>query len=306
MAIFVLSLPAGYFASAAGQQVADSTFVPKSLDPAYIEGNGPVVFIDEAHNNFHTSEGRFQVFARLLRLDGYFVRSNAEKFTSENLASCDILVISNALGDENVGNWDKPNYSAFTEREVRVINKWVEEGGSILLIADHMPFPAASEKIAKSFGVEFNNGYAMPETGSGDVLIFRRSAGTLLDHPITSGRNNREKVNSFATFTGQAFKVGENVEPILKFGQGYVSFMPEISWDIKPETEKIDITGWYQGAVMRYGKGRAAIFGEAAAFTAQLAGGSNPMGMNHPLAFQNSQLVINVMRWLSGILEEKN
>ncbi|MCP4726924.1 MAG: DUF4350 domain-containing protein, partial [bacterium] len=151
--------------AAIGQQVADSTFIPESLDPAFEAGKGPVVFIDEAHNNFHTAGGRFQVFARLLRLDGYDVKPLTEKLNPENLKLCSILVISNAIADENVESWDQPNFSAFTDREVKVINDWVKEGGNLLLIADHMPMPAAAEKIAESFGVDFNNGYARPGNG---------------------------------------------------------------------------------------------------------------------------------------------
>ncbi|MCP4725293.1 MAG: hypothetical protein GY863_09670, partial [bacterium] len=186
----------------------------------------------------------------------------------------------------------------------KVINDWVKEGGNLLLIADHMPMPAAAEKIAESFGVDFNNGYARPGNGQSEILVFRRSENTLIDHPITRGRKSSEKIDSFATFTGQAFKIGDHLEPLLKFKKGYVSFMPEKSWDLKEDTKKIDVSGWYQGAVMVYGKGRAAFFGEAAAFTAQLAGGTNPMGMNHPLASGNSQFVLNVMHWLSGLLDE--
>ncbi len=40
-------------------------------------------------------------------------------------------------------------------------------------------------------------------------------------------------------------------------------------------------------------------------FSAQLAGPARmPMGMNHPLAKQNAQFALNVMHWLSGILDQ--
>jgi len=49
-----------------------------------------------------------------------------------------------------------------------------------------------------------------------------------------------------------------------------------------------------------------AVFGEAAMFTAQLAGPARmPMGMNHPLAKQNAQFALNVMHWLSGMLDDE-
>ena len=55
-----------------------------------------------------------------------------------------------------------------------------------------------------------------------------------------------------------------------------------------------------QGALVRHGRGRVAVFGEAAMFSAQLSGPEErPMGMNHPSAAQNYRFALNVLRWLS-------
>ena len=60
--------------------------------------------------------------------------------------------------------------------------------------------------------------------------------------------------------------------------------------------------GWHQGGLLKAGKGRVAVFGEAAMFTAQRAGPTErPMGMNAPVAKQNYRLLLNVMHWLSGV-----
>ena len=53
---------------------------------------------------------------------------------------------------------------------------------------------------------------------------------------------------------------------------------------------------------MQFGSGRAAFFGEAAMFTAQLIG-NEPLGMTDPMAEQDFQFVLNVLHWLSGILD---
>jgi len=53
------------------QQIADTTYNPKITTPEYKPGNGPVVFIDEGHFNFHTKNGRYSSFSRLLERDGY-------------------------------------------------------------------------------------------------------------------------------------------------------------------------------------------------------------------------------------------
>lgn len=51
------------------------------------------------------------------------------------------------------------------------------------------------------------------------------------------------------------------------------------------------------------GEGRIAVFGEAAAFTAQVAGPQRfPAGMNSPDAPENARYLPNVMHWLGGTL----
>ena len=48
-------------------------------------------------------------------------------------------------------------------------------------------------------------------------------------------------------------------------------------------------------------RGRVALFGEAAMFTAQRAGPElAPVGMNAPAAAQNAQLALNLVRWLTA------
>src|SRR4026208_2360388 len=39
-------------------QVPDKSYKPVIADPAYQQGVGPLVCLDEAHNNFHTLQGR--------------------------------------------------------------------------------------------------------------------------------------------------------------------------------------------------------------------------------------------------------
>jgi hypothetical protein len=288
-----------------GQQVPDSAFHPPVTDAAFSGGNGPLVLIDEAHHNFHTSGGRYFTFAELLRRDGCRVMPLTTAFTVEALDGADILVISNALHERNAspGTWSLPTPSAFSNREIRVVVDWVRDGGSLLLIADHMPFPGAAEQLAAEFGFHLNNGFAVDTTSPpGDPYVFRRVDGTLVDHPITRGRREAERIDSVVTFTGEAFQ-GEPHPALLRFGPGVVSIMPDTAWQFEDDTRTVDVTGWLQGAVSFFGEGRVAVFGEAAMFSAQLAGPNRlPMGMNHPRAPQNAQFLLNVVHWLSGIL----
>jgi hypothetical protein len=58
-----------------------------------------------------------------------------------------------------------------------------------------------------------------------------------------------------------------------------------------------------QGAAVCHGRGRIVVLGEAAMFSAQLAGPQRiPVGMNMAEARENYRLALNVMHWLSGRL----
>jgi hypothetical protein len=287
-------------AAATAQQVADPDFKPSVTRPAYGEGRGPVVLIDEAHHNFHTASGRYQPFAELLRRDGYRVAASKEPFSRESLRRARVLVISNAIHERNAGgDWSLPNPSAFTDAEVAAVREWVRRGGSLLLIADHMPMGGAAEKLGEAFGVRWHNGFAVIP-GAQAPLVFKRSDGTLRDHAITRGGGAAGRIEQVTTFTGSAFRVGPGAEPLLVFGKGVVSLAPEVAWQFTEGTPRVEVEGWCQGAALRFGKGRVALFGEAAMFTAQLAGPNRArVGMNSPLAPQNAQFLLNVLRWLA-------
>jgi hypothetical protein len=105
-----------------------------------------------------------------------------------------------------------------------------------------------------------------------------------------------------ATFTGQAFEIPESAQPLLLFSSDYVLYFTKEAGKITDTTPKISAEGMYQGAVMEYGKGRLAVFGEAAMFTAQRFG-ERAMGMNDPSAKQNPQFILNIIHWLDGIIE---
>ncbi|NIM49883.1 MAG: DUF4350 domain-containing protein [Gemmatimonadales bacterium] len=287
------------------QQVADSGFSPPIHHPAFDAGRGPVVLIDEAHLNFHTAGGRYYTFAKLLRADGYVVRPSQSRFARQMLAGADILVISNAIAEQNEEDWSLPTPSAFDSAEIAAVRQWVQQGGALLLIADHMPFPGAAAELAAAFGVLFNNGFAMGQEQSGE-MVFRRSDGSLADHPVTNGRGPGERVDSVVAFTGQAFRAVAQIDSLLILGLDVVLLMPQQAWRFSKSTPRLSAAHWLQGAVLRVGQGRVAVFGEAAMFSAQLAGPDRtPLGMNSPHAVQNAQFLLNVVHWLSGLLDQR-
>jgi hypothetical protein len=290
------------------QQLADREYRPPVDDPAYATGAGPHVCIDEAHFNFHTMDGRFRAFAELLRRDGYRPRALKSELSAQSLADCKIVVIANAQpNDEEWDTYPTPTPSAFKDKEIEAIRSWVQDGGALLLIADHMPLAGAAASLAKAFDVEFMDGFAVEAFGAeserraafSKPTIFRSSDGTLADHAVVRGRSEKESVTSVRSFTGQAFR-SPRLKPLLVLPSNFVLLMPEKAWQFREDTPRKPVGGWLQGAVMTYGKGRAAFFGEAAMFTAQVAGPNRrPMGMNAPGAEQNFQFVLNLVHWLS-------
>ncbi len=280
------------------QQLGDTSFTPKNTTKTFSSTQSPVVLLDEAHHNFHTMDGRYRPFVDILKSDGYSVEKNKTRFTKESLSRADILIISNALHSKNIENWDLPNYAAFSRNEIAAVYHWVKNGGSLFLIADHMPFPKAAEDMAAIFGFQFNNGYVEELTNK--AQLFEVNKGTLLAHPILKGAGRTAEITSVKAFTGQAFLSPPDAKPLLVFGESAISYMPTKSWEFPADTPEIPVKGWNQGATLEFDKGRIVIFGEAAMFTAQVSGKEKrTMGVIAEGAEQNEQFLLNIMLWLS-------
>ena len=292
---------AGQALGIVGGQRADPDFNTKVARPAYATADRhPHVFLDEAHHNFHTAGGRYKPFAELITNDGYRVIPNKEKFSREGLGNGDILVIANALGAEGMGHPDASN-PAFTDAECDAVRDWVKAGGSLLFITDHAPMGSAAQSLAKRFGVDMSTGTAMDPSHS-DVgparLVFTRRDGLLGDHPITRGRDASEQINRIMTFTGQSLKGPEGSVAFLKLAD------TAIDTSVLARRGEGSVTGWAQGLAFPFGKGRVVVLGEAAQVSAQVAGVGRPMGMNVP-GIDNRQMALNIMHWLSGLLEPR-
>ena len=280
------------------------------IDPAYSENIHPLVVVDEAHNNFHTSRGRYSPFKEVLERDGYIVEYSTQKYTKENLGKVDILVISNSLADRDLKRWELPAISAFDDQEISVIENWVLDGGSLFLIADHMPFPGAASSLASAFGVLFINGYENNTEDSPGRFLFTTSDSTLVDHPIIYGRKSSENVKSVMTFVGQGFRAATDVSPILILPSSIELLMPTRAGEFSEKTPHLSAQNLLQGATLRHGKGKVAVFGEAGMFTSQVVVRGKEIlgetGTGIPEASENIQFLLNVMHWLSGLLPDQS
>lgn len=275
-------------------QVFDPAADVSVAKPAFAKGAGPAVLIDEAHHNFHTAQARFKPFADLLRNDGYTVTASQQPFTAAVLARAKVMVVANALNQVNVDHAELPTPSAFTAPEIAAVKAWVEQGGALLLIADHMPFAGAANDLAAAFKVSFVNGFAFhipPLPGD----AFTRADKTLGEDRITQG------LTRVVTFTGSAFDA-PGAKPLLTFPKGYQVLTPKVAWQFSPSTPQVDAAGKLQGATLTVGKGKVAVFGNAALFTAVDSGGAQ-FGFNSPDAPEDKPFVLNVVRWLAGALK---
>jgi hypothetical protein len=288
----VLALPA------AAQQVADAKADLTVAQPAFAAGAGPKLVIDGGHHNFHTVDGRFAPFAAVVRNDGFQVSGSRTPLTAESLKEVKVLVIANALDASNdgAGEWTLPTPSALKPEEIAAVKAWVEGGGGLLLIADHMPFAGAAQDLAQAFGFSFSNGFVQRDPPQGPD-IFSKADGHLKADVVTTG------VEALRTFTGSAFTAPAGARPILVLPKGYVSKETRVAWQFDKDVTVVDVEGRLQGAVMTVGQGRLAVFGEGAMFSAQVAGPEQKrMGFNAPDAPGNKPFLLNLVRWLAGAL----
>ena len=298
------------------RQEGDPTFDAAIANPAYV-GSHPRVLFDEGHLNVHTASGRYKPFADLVSADGYRVVPTSRRLVAATLAGNDVLVIANALGVRGVaqalanriglaGRLDV-NGCAFSGAELDAIARWVREGGSLLLIADHAPCGGAARCLAESFGVGMTDRYAEdgpgrhdPVTDNWGFLVFSRENGLLLDHPITRGRDPSERLTAVLTFTGQALRPPAGSTSFLKLSPTAREYpkSPSPDWDFR------SAAGLAQGVALEVGSGRVVVLGEAAVLTSQVAhfaGQTLRFGMSRE-GFDDRQLALNVMHWLSHAL----
>jgi hypothetical protein len=263
-------------------------------DVPRLENVGPaVIAIDAAHNNYHTADGRYAPFATVLREAGFEVVSNKELFSDASLAKADVLVVSNALGKETVWPWRLPARPAFTTTEAAAVRRWVETGGSLFLIVDHMPFPGDMAPLSDAFGVKFDNGFALWDETPSNPEVFTGASGTIKPHEVTRG------ITQVRSFGGSSFKLPAGAVPLLRLDKRWTIKLPVEAMQFPPDTPtRPASTDDFRGAAIKIGKGRVVVFSEAGMFTSQ-GPVDQAEGFTSPGAEQNKQLLLNIARWLA-------
>lgn len=283
----------------------DSSFDTRVAAPAF-RGDGPVVLFDEGHRNVHEADGAYRPFAALLRNDGCRVRVHRGPLSPEPLRGVSLLVVAGARGPNDAN--DAP---AFTAAETDAVERWVRDGGALLLVTDHWPFGQAAETLAVRFGVGMGKGLVEdparsdPERGASH-LVFSVENGLLADHPIVRGREESERVRRVLTFTGQSLSVPPGSVALLRLSDTAVEWQPTAprvtrdGGDVRVDMEygaAVSAKGRAQAVALEAGKGRVVVLGDAAILRAQREKGGVRVGMNAP-GYDDRPLALNAARWL--------
>jgi len=266
--------------------------------PAY-PGHGPVVLFDEAHRNIHKANGTYAPFAQLIENDGYTIKRNRRAFTVDRLAGAAVLVIANALGDN-----ERNDNLAMTDAEAGTVGDWVERGGSLLLITDHYPTGSAVANLAHRIGIDMSGGVTEDSTAHERGLDASHIVYTNLPaHPITAG------VERVVTFTGQSLAGPAGAVAVLPLGPHAIdrAAAPRVErsgGDVRVHVEygsPTSAAGRAQAIAFELGQGRVVALAEAAMASAQLSAyDGSPFGMNLP-GNDNRRFVLNVLHWLSRL-----
>jgi hypothetical protein len=288
-----------FVAFAAGaQQSTIHSYTPHVKQPAY-SANGPLIAIDEGHRNFHTLSGSYAPFGRLAVADGYRVRSSGQRFTGDALKGVDIMVIANAQAPSAA-------QSAFAPDEIAALGKWVADGGSLFLIADHAPFGTAAAPLAESFGVYMDKGFVVVDDHGDITSQIRYQGSSLGSHPIVAGRNSGERVRRVTAFTGQSLSVPAGAVSILIIPNKALEVDSPEAVNALGKGESVagkHVGGRSQLLALRFGRGRVVMGGEAAMFTSQEIRSQNGSVEDTGLGVtDDQQLTLNALHWLSGLL----
>jgi hypothetical protein len=260
----------------------------------------PKILFDEAHKNHHKIKTTYRPFADLITNDGCLINSTNKPISNTALENTDIYIIATAMGKEDPGE-----KSPFIQSEIDEVEKWVQNGGSLLLITEHFPFGSAMSPLLNRFGVQVHNGYSedtlLNNKEVRDALLFTKSKGNLNPtHPILE---NVERLN---TFTGASVKGDSTWTQLLIFTPNAQNFNVKVDVkkngsDITTSVEYADFypaTGYSQGICKQYGNGKIIVLAESAFLTAQIDKNGIRYGMNTPNE-DNKQFVLNMIRWLA-------
>ncbi len=310
----------------------DETYSPKLEHPAY-EEDGPLVLLDEGHGNAHFDKA----FAKLISMDGYRVLVSPNPLKYDDLSKAKVLVIMNA-GSFMTRVWYENPQPLFSDVEAAAVRDWVAAGGS-LLFASGSAKPESGEMLLNHLGVEFNHDIlsdrdlTKPSSSTQppfEPAAFTREKKMFSSHSIMAGRSESERVDVVAVDGFSVILKSPNNAVALFHCSDKAVIIPR-DWLLKkqmaeaerallktsPATESQPVTtqvlstvpapGVPVAVAFALGKGRVVILGNGSAlssilrqFVVQGQPVSQKAGLDNG---DNQKFTLNIMHWLTGLLE---
>ena len=268
--------------------VPDTSFNVAVQNPVCINKCQTILF-DEAHNNYHTAAGRYKPFANLIANDGFKVLRGTMPFTIQSLEHINVVVIAST--------------GIINQIEIKVLNKWIHGGGSLLVITDHDN--PTSNDLLQSIGIQTPDINYTADTLHGTFAIrFTKKEMLLGNHPIINGRNNSEKIEVVNSFTGRTIIGPVGCSVLLPLSPSAVDYMT-IEPFLRMIEDMIPVQSMglrSHGVAFTLGKGKVVALSEAAMLTAQIFPDGQPVGMNLS-GSDNRQFALNIVRWLTDYLK---
>lgn len=279
-----------------GGPVIDSTFDVTVSAPA-CQANCPVILIDDLHDKFTVTKGwDYITLLKLFSNDGFKVIRGRTYFTKQSLSKINVVVMGGGLLDRE---------------EMKVLNEWIRNGGSLLAFTHHNLSPIYQEYL-KSLGIRtmeiehtedslhglIRDGFTI----SPSYIYFDAEDKLLGSHSIINGRNSSEKIKRVQTLASSTI-IGPfgsvNLLPLAESAIDLISIDNPLDANTPVKTKGQRS----HGIAFNFGKGKVVIT-DAWALKTLLYEPSERghMGMNTP-GNDNKQYALNIMRWLTGYLK---
>lgn len=285
-------------------QIIDTSLNTVITNPAHPIKH-PVVGYDEGHRNAFRVTTRMKAFGKLLQNHGYEIIVDTGRFTQTQLSKYDILITGGAIGNFAIDSFPQ----AYTPEEIEAVRTWVVRGGSLLLMTDHPPFDTSVSALVSGLGSKIGVGIVLDSMNtfkplneqvvrSGWVIFSKENKG-LGNHSILLGRNKLEQINKVMTQGGSSVTGPLGSTNILSLSKTAENQMHRTF--VGPTQLQAA-----QMVAYKLGKGRVVITADGTMFSAQTVilqdGGTFGLGISRT-DFDNKQLALNVMHWLSGAIK---
>lgn len=209
--------------------------------------------------------------------------TESEALTDEELEGTEVLVIPTRDVRTNGDDLDAP----FTDEELDTVERFVSDGGGLLLMSNHPPFTRHDRMLAERFGVEVNE-TTLRRPGGDKRITF--SAGCLRsEHPTISGDEGGQSVESIVINNGTTLNVAPDYA-VVRYPSGLADASgqeqqpdgPVFAAMVPPEGHE-------------YGSGRVVVLGDSG-FIGSLD--SNYPGPGLFGRGDNRSFLVNTVRWV--------